>query len=167
MPVKPVPTLGWRRETVAATILQVTQDQRDQMALRTRKLMETKHLTNVSLARKAEVAEKTVSRLINAKREPRYDTIERVAKALGVSAQDLMGTPPAPLGLGAPQNGDRLSRLEDKLDRILYALNAATDEEALQVRSALGPLLTEVESTPRTVRGRSGTGRAERKLRHA
>lgn len=137
MPVKSVPTLGWRRESVAATILQVTQDQRDQMAVRARKLMEDKRYTNASLAYEAKVSEKTVSRLINGKREPRYDTIERIAKALDVTAEALTGPPPAPLGLGEESQLDRIERKIDDLRRLMDELAAEGIEAA--VRQALPP----------------------------
>jgi hypothetical protein len=53
MEVKDVPTLGWTRGSVAATILLVTQEQRDQIARRVRVLMQEQGLTNASLAFKA------------------------------------------------------------------------------------------------------------------
>lgn len=133
MSVNPVPTLGWRRETVAATILQVTQDQRDQMAARARKLMEEQHYTNASLAYEAKVSEKTVSRLINASREPRYATLERIATALNVSVEELTGPPPAPLGLTAPP---RVSVEEDVLTQLL-SLVSGLDEQVRLLRTEL------------------------------
>ena len=120
MPVNQVPTLGWTRGSVAATIQLVTQQQRDEIAARVRAEMARQGLTNPALARKADLAEKTISRLINARRDARYDTLDRVSRALGV---DLRPTPVAPLGLGQNGNGSdevtQLDRIEAKLDALI------------------------------------------------
>lgn len=137
MEVKPVPTLGWTRGSVAATILLVTQEQRDQIAKRVRTLMQEQGFTNAALAYEAGVAEKTISRLINAKKESRYDTLDKVARALGITEQELRGPPPSPLGLDvAPTNGveapdpvlERLDAIDAKLADLL-AYREQVEEE--------------------------------------
>lgn len=138
MEVKAVPTLGWTRGSVAATILLVTQEQRDQIAKRVRTLMQEQGFTNAALAYEAGVAEKTISRLINAKKESRYDTLDKVARALGITEQELRGPPPAPLGLdaAAPANGaevpasvlERLDAIDEKLADLL-AYREQVEEE--------------------------------------
>lgn len=123
MAVKSVPTLGWTRGSVAATILLVTQQQRDEIAARVRAEMAQRGWNNPKLAREAGLSEKTISRLINARKDARLDTIERVAQAFGVDPREIQGPPPAPLGLVA-DNGrpTQLDEIEAKLDRILDLL---------------------------------------------
>jgi transcriptional regulator with XRE-family HTH domain len=143
MQVKAVPTLGWTRGSVAATILLVTQEQRDQIAMRVRTLMAEQGHTNAALAYKAGVSEKTISRLINGKLDSRYDTIEKVAVALGLEEQELRGSAPTPLGLDAGLS--QLDRIEATLEKILDRLAAlevlqgvARDEQQEQQRAPAG-----------------------------
>lgn len=120
MEVKQVPTLGWTRGNVAATIQLVTKKQREDIAQRVREGMQREGLTNAALARRADLAEKTVSRLINAKLEPRYDTLDRVAKALGMSEKDLRGAVGKTPDLSSAGDLDeRLASIEQKLDQLL------------------------------------------------
>lgn len=146
---------------MAARILLVTDQHRQEIAARIRAGMAREGLTNSALARRADLSEKTVSRLINAKMDPRYDTLERVAKALGVSEKDLRGAPTAPLGLDAT-GGDRdvAAELIERLDRIEARLELlATGVLAAQVGAAVEDAL---EPTPPA----SGQpGRAPRRAR--
>lgn len=119
MPVKSVPTLGWTRGSVAATILLVTQQQRDALAERVRGEMEKRGWNNPKLARETGLSEKTISRVINGRKDPRLDTIERIAKAFEVSEQELRGAPLAPLGLSASRNGGEPQPLERVVDLLV------------------------------------------------
>ena len=148
MPVKghrqKVPTLGWTRRDVAATIRLVTQQQRDEIAARVRAEMDRQGFTNSKLARDAGLAEKTISRVVNARIDPRYDTLERIAKALGVEEKDLRGAPPSPLGLGSPSPEDDD---QDSLERIEAALVDIRDLLAAGVKE-VRKLLTQAGEAP-------------------
>lgn len=118
--------MGWTRKTAAATILLVTAEQRQAMAARLAQRMEALGgWTNEKLAYEAGVSVKTVSRILNARHEPRGQTLERIAKAVGVDELELRGAAPAPLGLGrsaALIAGDdlveHLARIEAELGQI-------------------------------------------------
>lgn len=90
--------MGWTRRSVGATILQVTERQRRDMARRMSARMEERGLTNETLAYKAGVSVKTVSRMLHAHHVPRVETLRKIAKALGWTEQQLRGQH-APLGL--------------------------------------------------------------------
>lgn len=146
MAVKEVPTLGWTRGSLRAKIALVTDQHRQEIAARIREAMAHEGLTNSSLARRADLSEKTVSRLINAKMDPRYDTLERVAKALGVTERELRGVPSAPLGLQDASGGgtdaaaeilERLDRIESLVKRLTNGLLADAVGDA--VEEALDP----------------------------
>lgn len=49
-------------------------------------------LTQVELARKAGIGRATLSRLENGEHSPRYETLEKIAKALGVKVSSLLVT---------------------------------------------------------------------------
>jgi transcriptional regulator with XRE-family HTH domain len=108
--------MSWTRRSVAATILLVTEEQKRAMAARLAARMEEHRLTNEQLAAKAGVSVRTVSRLLNSRHDPRDATVDRVARALGMTPTDFRGPPPKPLGLGEPT---QLDRLEAKVDQLL------------------------------------------------
>jgi transcriptional regulator with XRE-family HTH domain len=141
MEVKPVPTLGWTRGSVAATILLVTQDQRDQIAMRVRALMQEQGFTNASLAYNAGVAEKTVSRLINGKKDSRYNTIDKVARVFGLEEQELRGPQSAPLALDSgPSQLDRIEQtLNELVERLVGAGVIAAAEKDTETAPPQGP----------------------------
>lgn len=132
MPVKSVPTLGWTKRSVAATILFVTEEQQREIARRVAALMEAQSLTNEKLAFKAGVSTKTVSRVLNARNESRGGTLEKIAAALGVSEWDLRPVPPDPLGLDAavpePDVVSQLARIDQRLSAIEDAVDALTKQ---------------------------------------
>lgn len=140
-----VPTLGWTKGDIAATIRLVTQQQRDEIAARVRAEMERQGFTSSRLARKANLSEKTISRVINGRKDPRYDTLERIANALGVEESDLRGPRPTPLGLGAESAPSKDAPEPTQLDRIelavsdLASLAAALQLDVREIRQALPP----------------------------
>lgn len=107
--------MGWTRKSVAATILLVTEEQRRGMAARLAQRMDERNLTNALVAQQAGVAEKTVSRILNARHEPRGTTIEKVAVAVGYTPDEFRGPTPPPLGLGAETQLDRIERMLEEL----------------------------------------------------
>jgi len=60
------------------------------MGLRIRQLREKRGLSLRGLAEKAEVDFTTLNRIELGKAIPRFDTLEKLAKALGVSVRDLI-----------------------------------------------------------------------------
>jgi transcriptional regulator with XRE-family HTH domain len=180
MEVKPVPTMGWTRRSAAATILLVTAEQKRAIAERVARRMEAQGLTNEQLAYKAGVSVKTVSRILNARHEPRGATIEKVAGAIGYTESELRGAPPPPLGLGAPDPDEvpaqlaaiekRLAAIEDQLGQLLGA--ASIDDESggdlfdrivKTVEWALNQPASEVAQPPQ----RRGSGRARSRRQDA
>lgn len=140
--------MGWTRGSVEATIRLVTQQQRLFLADLVRGEMERQNLTNALLAQRAKVAEKTVSRIINAKLAPRYGTVERISTGLGLEPSALWTA----LGEAIPatrshETPDLVAALgASQLDRIeaqLALMNPApTEPDALAERiiAAVGDL---------------------------
>lgn len=110
MPVKSDAPMGWTRKSAAATILLVTEEQKRAIAVRLAQRMDERGLTNEKVAALAGVSVKTVSRLLNARHEPRGGTLEKVAVAVGYTPDEFRGPTPAPLGLGAETQLDRIER---------------------------------------------------------
>ena len=158
--------MGWRKQDVAEIVLLVTKRQKEEMGRRVARARDIKGMTNESLARKSGLSIKTVSRFVNGKHEPREHTIKSLARALGISVEEIRGTPPAPLGLGAREDQvetgfeefrdhvddlkSHLDVIERKLDRnmeatarLLEAMDGLTGEqvaEAMEQASAVeGP----------------------------
>ncbi len=99
-PSRGVQTKGWRHSSVAVTLLAEMAERREAVGQRVVELREQQRWSQEELATKAGVSVKTVSRLENGRYESRRGTIDRVADALGITADEL-DPPPAPLGLGA------------------------------------------------------------------
>lgn len=100
------------------------EDHQRQIGQRVVKLREARDWGQPELSKASGISIKTISRIENGHVEGRRDTLRAIAKALEVSRGELEGTPPAPLGLGAPEDvplatQDDIDRLEDKLDRLL------------------------------------------------
>jgi transcriptional regulator with XRE-family HTH domain len=72
--------------------------QRSKMGARLRTLREAAGLTQLELAARSEVTHETISRLELGRRSPRAETIERLARALGVTPAELIGLAEAELG---------------------------------------------------------------------
>lgn len=124
--------MGWRKQDVADTILFVTTRQKKEMGQRVARARDSRGMTNESLARASGLSVKTVSRFINGKHEPREHTIKSLAKALAVSPQEIRGTPPAPLGLGAREDQveSGFSEFRGYVGKILGELADAREDRA-------------------------------------
>lgn len=152
--------------SAAATIRLVTQQQRDEIAARVRAEMDRQGLTNSRLARLADLSEKTISRLINARKDPHYDTLERVARALHVPEEHLRPALPAPLGLGASVDGSQLDRIEQGVKKILDLLTvdvpgtAASQQAARDVDAEVARLEEAAGSRRKPTPGRRASARA-------
>lgn len=119
MEVKKNRTKGWTRNTVAFSVQLAMDLHARQMAARASKLQKQRGWTNAKLAQEAGLAEKTVSRFINAKHDARADTIRRIAKALGISEGELRGAMPAPIvNSEGPSIETLLRDILERLDRI-------------------------------------------------
>jgi transcriptional regulator with XRE-family HTH domain len=111
MPVKSVPTMGWTKKSAAVSVLLAMEEHRRQAGLRVVQLRESKGWGQEDLAHHANVSVKTVSRFENGRHEGRRTTVRQIAQALGVDETDIVGEPPAPLGLGAQEPADDLTEL--------------------------------------------------------
>lgn len=137
--------MGWTRKSVAATILQVTEEQKRELASRLAARMDECGLTNEGLAYKSGVSVKTVSRILNSRHDPRIQTIEKLAKAVDWTEQDLRGIKRAPLGLDATVTESidmdalfaYLKQVDAKLDRLLAATEIAAPETDADLADAL------------------------------
>lgn len=133
-----VRSMGWRHSSVAVTLLAEMRERQQAVGKRVVELRERQRLSQEDLAGKAGVSTKTISRLENGRYESRRNTIERVAVALGVSADDLDPAPAAPLGLGGPAtHHDVVERSE--LQAILEELRALREDIAVIARAVALP----------------------------
>lgn len=123
--------MGWTRQSVAGTVLRVMEEHRRAIGERVLAFREHAGLSQEELASAAGVSSKTVSRLELGRHDGRNSTIRQVAKALGVSEHDLVGRPPAPLGLDAGPS---------QLDRVETLLRALCEASGLPVDRLLADL---------------------------
>lgn len=106
--------MGWTRRSVAFSVLAAVEAQQREIARRVAHLRDAKGWTNEKLAYESGLSVKTISRVVNARHEPRGDTVRALATVFDVSEADIRGPMPAPLGLGVSQaDGD--SELVDKI----------------------------------------------------
>jgi transcriptional regulator with XRE-family HTH domain len=112
------------------------EDHRKRIGQKIVELREHAGLSQLELAQRAGVVEKTISRAENGRVDVRGGTLRSIAKALDVEIDELLGVAPQPLGLeNTPAEVAILARLDDlevKLDQVL-ALLAATPAEAPKV----------------------------------
>src|SRR5690348_2606537 len=106
MPVKEDRSVGWTRRSAAVSLLLSMETYRREIGLRVVALREQRRWTQEDLAHASDLSVKTVSRLENGRHDGRRSTIEKVAKALGVDQEVLLGPPPKPLGLGETNGHD-------------------------------------------------------------
>jgi transcriptional regulator with XRE-family HTH domain len=128
MPVKEVRTLGWTRSSLGVTVLAAMDAQRKQMAARVRALRDQRGWTNETLAYKAGVSVKTVSRLVNGRHDPRDNTLRKVAKALRTTPAELRGAPPAMPRSEATDLARALNEISARLAHIEALLGACDTE---------------------------------------
>lgn len=93
-------------------------------------------LTQVEVARRAEVTVNYVGRLEAAGAAPGIDLLDRLASALGTTAADLLPTTPVP---------DPATVLRDEARRLFELLIASATRETLQL---LVPLLARLSDHP-------------------
>lgn len=104
--------MGWTRRAVVATVRGLMAEHRQQVAERLTDLRRAHQWTVEELAQRAGVSPKTISRLQNAKGDPRRSTVRKIAAALEVDPAEFLGPPPA-------ATASQLDRIEAKLDRLL------------------------------------------------
>jgi transcriptional regulator with XRE-family HTH domain len=142
--------MGWTRRSAAVSVLMVLDEHRKEVGRKVVQLREGKAWSQEKLAHEAGVSTKTVSRLENGERETRRYILRKVADALGVNEIDLLGQPPAPLGLGAREDQvsggfeefrDHVADIRSDLAELKQLLVAARSE-----REAIRALLKTQES---------------------
>lgn len=125
--------MGWTTRNLGVSVLLVMEEHRKQAGARLAELRDAQGLNQEELAHLAGVSVKTISRFENGRHDGRRATVRALAKALKVNEHDIIGSPPAPLGLG----GDtQLDRIEAKLDAVLSLLGVAGPAEVLEEEAA-------------------------------
>jgi transcriptional regulator with XRE-family HTH domain len=129
--------LGWTRKSAGVSVLLAMEEHRRQAGARVLQLREAKRWTHEDLAHAAGLSVKTVSRFEKGRNEGRRTTIRKLAQALNVDEADIIGAPPAPLGLGVVQSDDAgneaaatLRQLVERQEAVEQALVALTQELA-------------------------------------
>ena len=132
MPVKPFPNFGWNLCEVSPTITLVDLQERQAIGARLRAYMDQEHLTNVTMAVRAGVSDKTISHLLNCKLDPQSATIRKIAETMGIDEHELRGIRPHVTVDGhAPDLFARFDALETALARIEGQLQELSDQQGL------------------------------------
>lgn len=103
-------------------------------AARLREVRHSRGMTQADLARQAQVTTSYIGRLEAGGAAPGIDLVDRLARALGTTATDLMPTTASP---------DTLTALRDQARRLFESLVQAADREALQMLCLLLARLNE------------------------
>lgn len=127
MEVKTVPSMGWTRKSAAVSVLLAMENHRKEAGQRLVRLREARGWNQEDLAHHAGVSVKTISRFENGRHDGRRSTIRSLVEALEISEADLLGPPPAPLGLSTEP--DQLDRIEAMLNQVLVSLGATPRTE--------------------------------------
>jgi transcriptional regulator with XRE-family HTH domain len=112
MPVNSDRSVGWTKRSAAVTVLLAMEEHRKRAGLRLVQLREARAWNQEDLAHESGLSVKTISRFENGRHDGRRSTLRQLAEALGVDEADIVGDPPAPLGLGDNGSGDQLDRIE-------------------------------------------------------
>jgi transcriptional regulator with XRE-family HTH domain len=104
-------------------------------AARLRELRHSRGLTQAELARQAHVTTSYIGRLEAGGAAPGIDLLDRLAKALGTTGQDLLPAVPSP---------DTLAVLREQAQRLFASLLQAADRETLLM---LNPLLARLNES--------------------
>lgn len=104
-------------------------------AVRLRELRHSRGLTQAELARQAHVTTSYIGRLETAGAAPGIDLVDRLAKALGTTGQDLLPITPS---------ADTLALLREQAQRLFTSLLQAADRETLLM---LNPLLARLNES--------------------
>jgi transcriptional regulator with XRE-family HTH domain len=129
--------MGWTKKSAAVSVLLAMEEHRRQAGLRVVQLRESRGWGQEDLAHHANVSVKTISRFENGRHEGRRTTVRQIAQALGVDETDIVGEPPAPLGLGAQEPADDVSARLDRLEAAvadIHALVRETNRAIMQQR---------------------------------
>jgi transcriptional regulator with XRE-family HTH domain len=157
MPVNSDRSVGWTKRSAAVTVLLAMEEHRKRAGLRLVQLREARAWNQEDLAHESGLSVKTISRFENGRHDGRRSTLKALAAALGVDESDIVGAPPAPLGLGERNGSD------DQLDRIEQLLVANSERlEALEagftaLRAAVVALSADSLQRTREQQERAGT----------
>jgi transcriptional regulator with XRE-family HTH domain len=134
--------MGWREKDLAETILFMTRQHREDAGRRAARLRKSKGWSQEDLAHHADVSVKTISRFEAGRHEGRRNTVKQIAAALEVTQAELLGEPPAPLGLGAREDQVDKGFVEFRghVTEILERLDAQA-EEVSQLRETVRVLI--------------------------
>lgn len=132
--------MGWTRKSAAVSVLLAMDEHRKQAGARVLQLREARRWTHEDLAHAAGLSVKTVSRFEKGRNEGRRTTVRKLAQALDVTEQQIIGDPPAPLGLGhGTETEDPVAILKQLLERqeaLELAVAALAEQIAADRRQA-------------------------------
>lgn len=125
--------MGWTKRSAAVSVLLAMEEHQREAGRRALAIRERLLLSQEDVAQKTGLSVKTISRYENGRHEGRRDTSRRIAEALGVPVEELVGEPPAPLGLGQETQLDRIeAMLNEILDRMEHnQLSLPTPEDVV------------------------------------
>lgn len=98
----------------------------NQLGSRIKELLEEKGISRKELSEMTGLTEAAISRYINGQREPRSITLAIIARALGTSADDLLGTP-----------CDDPNKLDGAINLVARSANIVTPEQKKRLIDAL------------------------------
>lgn len=132
--------MGWTRKSAAVSVLLAMDEHRKQAGARVLQLREARHWTHEDLAHAAGLSVKTVSRFEKGRNEGRRSTVRKLAKALDVTEQYIIGEPPAPLGLRRDTEAEDpvtiLKQLLERQEALELAVAALAEQIAADRRQA-------------------------------
>lgn len=158
--------MGWTTRNAAVSVLLAMEEHRKQAGARLAELRDARGLSQEELAHLAGLSAKTISRFENGRNDGRRETVRALAKALKVNEHDIIGPPPAPLGLGETQ----LDRIEAMLaalcEHFLGDAGAAGEAASVITRGFVAPHeLGAAEPAPPDTERRSGAKAASAQAR--
>lgn len=113
--------MGWSSRGAAVSVLLAMEEHRRAVGLRIKKIRESKGLSQEDVAHNTGVSVKTLSRWETGRHAGYASNLNKLAAALDVLPEDIVGPPPAPLGLGHELTSPQLDRIEEQLAKN-YAL---------------------------------------------
>jgi transcriptional regulator with XRE-family HTH domain len=146
--------MGWTRKSAGVSVLLAMEEHRKQAGIRVLQLREARRWTHEDLAHAAGISVKTVSRFEKGRVEGRRGTVRKIAEALGVDEADIVGLPPAPLGLGVPAVS-QLDRIEKMLRSVTPAAAPAPRDDRRDARelAAMHAKLDELQEAVDRIEG--------------
>lgn len=142
--------MAWTRREAAVMFQRMVEERHREMGRTVERLRKSRGWSQPDLSRESGVSVGTISRLENGRHEGRTHTVRAVAKALGVTVQEIL-----PMGETEPEELSQLDRIEAKLDQLLAEIRLGLGDRlaALDAREGSEP----APKRPRTPPARKTT----------